>query len=94
MRQKPKDLYVHDVNLFLAKCDCSVAQRKRVGLITQRSSDRNRVEQLLFATYTLCLFVAAMEGGRIAASLPSGQYFLFAFVLFMTMMSGIMMRSG
>ena len=27
---------------------CSVAQRKRVGLITQRSSDRNRVEQLFF----------------------------------------------
>ena len=25
--------------------ECSVAQRKRVGLITQRSSDRNRVEQ-------------------------------------------------
>ena len=29
--------------------NCSVAQRKRVGLITQRSSDRNRVEQHLFA---------------------------------------------
>jgi hypothetical protein len=29
--------------------DCSVAQRKRVGLITQRSSDRNRVEQHFFA---------------------------------------------
>ena len=34
---------------------CSVAQRKRVGLITQRSSDRNRVEQILFSHNQLLL---------------------------------------
>ena len=37
-------LHAHFVN------NCSVAQRKRVGLITQRSQDRNLVEQLFSAS--------------------------------------------
>ena len=33
------------VHTKTVECHCSVAQRKRVGLITQRSEDRNLVEQ-------------------------------------------------
>ena len=32
---------------------CSVAQRKRVGLITQRSMDRNHLEQTILAFFPL-----------------------------------------
>ena len=31
--------------------DCCVAQRKRVGLITQRSVDRNHPQQYVFANF-------------------------------------------
>ena len=45
------------------RINCSVAQRQRVGLITQRSKDRNLPEQLL-----LFLVVGAMVAGRLIAT--------------------------
>ena len=54
-RRRQKIIFINNTLAFIN--NCSVAQRKRVGLITQRSSDRNRVEQLFFflfiATYVL-----------------------------------------